>query len=333
METAIQAEKNEPSSIAKNIASVLRYGKEDPYGEIVTEESLNNINIDLLKNYHKNYFRPNVAYLVIVGDINIKEAKKQAKKYFGTWKRADVPKQQYSNWPSYDTPKVAIANRDGSNQSVILVTHTVPLTPGHPDAIKATVMNQILGGGSFNTRLFQNLREDKAYTYGSYSRLSTDKRIGYFSASAQVRTSVTDSALNEIIYEINRMQKELVSDNDLQLIKNMMTGSLSRSLEDPQTIANFALNIERYNLPSDYYHTYLEQVAAVTAEDVKQMAIKYLKPEQAIIIAVGQADKIEESMRSFSPEGKVTRYDYYGNEVKGTIEVTDKTAIEINHDN
>ena len=329
METGIQAQKNEPSAIANNIASVLRYGKEDPYGEVVSEENLANITINHLKNHHQTYFRPNVAYLVIVGDIDVKEAKKQAKKYFGKWEKAEVPEHKYTSWPAYEAPKVAIANRDGSNQSTIMVTHTLPMTPGHPNAIKASVMNQILGGGSFNTRLFQNLREDKAYTYGAYSRLSTDKRIGNFSASAQVRTSVTDSALHEILYEMNRMQTELVPADDLELIKNMMTGSFSRSLEDPQTIARFALNIERYGLPADYYRTYLEKVAAVTAEDIKTMANEYLNPEQAIILAVGEADKIEEVMRGFSPSGEVTRYDYYGHEVTGAVEVADITAREV----
>jgi zinc protease len=329
METAIQAEKNEPSAIANNIASVLRYGPEDPYGEIVSEKNLANITTHHLKTYHQTYFRPNVAYLVIVGDINVKEAKKQANKYFGKWEKAEVPQHQYTNWPAYEAPKVAIANRDGANQSTIMVTHTIPMTPGHPNAIKASVMNQILGGGSFNTRLFQNLREDKAYTYGAYSRLSSDKRIGYFSASAQVRTSVTDSAIHEILYEMERMQTELVPADDLELIKNMMTGNFSRSLEDPQTIANFALNIERYNLPADYYRTYLEKVAAVSAEDVMAMAKEYLNPEKAVILAVGEADKIEAVMRGFSPVGDVTRYDFYGHEVSGAVEVTDISAEDV----
>jgi predicted Zn-dependent peptidase len=329
METAIQAEKNEPSAIANNIASVLRYGPEDPYGEVVSEKNLTNITTHHLKTYHQTYFRPNVAYLVIVGDINVKEAKKQANKYFGQWEKAEVPQHQYTNWPAYEAPKVAIANRDGANQSTIMVTHTIPMTPGHPNAIKASVMNQILGGGSFNTRLFQNLREDKAYTYGAYSRLSSDKRIGYFSASAQVRTSVTDSAIHEILYEMERMQTELVPAEDLELIKNMMTGNFSRSLEDPQTIANFALNIERYNLPADYYRTYLEKVAAVSAEDVMAMAKEYLNPEKAVILAVGEADKIEAVMRGFSPVGDVTRYDFYGHEVSGAVEVTDISAVDV----
>ncbi|WP_227625527.1 insulinase family protein [Geofilum rubicundum] len=128
---------------------------------------------------------------------------------------------------------------------------------------------------------------------------------------------------------MERMQTELVPAEDLELIKNMMTGSFSRSLEDPQTIANFALNIERYDLPADYYRTYLEKVAAVTAEDVMAMAKEYLNPEQAIILAVGEADKIEEVMRGFSPASEVTRYDYYGHEVSGAVAVSDITAEEV----
>ena len=329
MKTALQAEKDDPGSIAGNVSKTLRYGINDPYGELITEQTLDNITVDKLKTYHHTYFRPNVAYLVIVGDITLKEAKSQAKNYFGKWENASVPKNYFELPKAYEQPKVAVANKDGANQSTIQVTHIVHLTPGHPDAIKASVMNQILGGGSFNARLFQNLREDKAFTYGAYSSLSTDKRIGAFSASAQVRTSVTDSALTEILYEMNRMRNELVPDEDLQLVKNMMNGSFSRSLEDPQTIARFALNIERYNLPADYYTTYLEKLAAVTAEDVKAMANKYLKPDQAIILAVGDVAKITDKMKAFSPKGEVTQYDFYGKEVVKTDAPADVTAEAI----
>lgn len=315
MNTAIQADKDDPGTIARNVAQTLRFGANDPYGELITEKTLENITVDKLKNYHQSYFRPNVAYLVIVGDITLKEAQAQAKKYFGKWKKAPVPKNFFELPKSYEQPKVAIANKDGANQSTIQVTHIVNLTPGHPDAIKASVMNQILGGGSFNARLFQNLREDKAFTYGAYSSLNTDKRIGSFTASSQVRTSVTDSALNEILYEMRRMRNELVAEEDLELVKNMMNGSFSRSLEDPQTIARFALNIERYKLPADYYSTYLEKLAAVTAKDVKEMANKYLKPDNAIILAVGDVSQIAEPMKAFSPKGEVTQYDFYGREV------------------
>ncbi len=315
MISALQANKDNPDAIAGNVSKVLLYGINDPYGELTTETTLEKITREKLIDYHKKYFKPNVAYLVIVGDITLKEAQAQAKKYFGKWKKGDVPKNFFSLPKSYDQPKVVIANKDGANQSTIRVTHTANITPGHPDAIKASVMNQILGGGSFNARLFQNLREKNAFTYGAYSTLNTDKRIGQFTASSQVRTSVTDSALTEILNEMKRIRTELVAKQDLELVKNMMNGSFSRSLEDPQTIARFALNIERYKLPADYYSTYLEKLAAVTAEDVKEMANKYLLPNNAVILAVGDVPKIKDPMKKFSQKGEVTEYDYYGKEV------------------
>ena len=331
MKSALQINKDHASAIADNVRKILLYGINDPYGEIMTEETLDNITVEALKNYHDLYFRPNVAYLVIVGDITVKEAKKQAEKYFGKWEKKDVPKHAYENPTQYQAPKVAIANKDGAAQSSIIVTHTINLTPGHPDEIKTTVMNQILGGGSFSAKLFQNLREDKAFTYGAYSYINTDKRIGNFKANTEVRTSVTDSAIYEILKEINIMRNELVNIDDLELTKSMINGNFSMSLEDPQTIARFALNIERYNLPADYYQTYLEKLAAVTAQDVKDMAIKYLRPDNAIILAVGDVSSIREPMKAFSPTGEVTEYNYYGKEVVFTgipAGVTPKSVIQ-----
>ncbi len=333
--TAIQSQKEEPRAIAENVAGLLVYGQDDPYGEIMTEETLDNVTVDLCRNYYNTYFRPNEAYLVIVGDISGKEAKKQAKKYFGSWEKGTVPENVFPYPESYNEPRVAIANKDGANQSTVMVTHEVNLTPGHPDAIKARVMNQVLGGGSFNARLFQNLREDKGYTYGAYSRLQSDERVGRFSASADVRTSVTDSAITEILHEIDRMRQEPIDDETLRLVKNVISGDFGRSLEDPQTVARFALNIERYNLPEDYYETYLQKVEEVTRKEVMATAEEYLKPGQTVILAVGNASAIEENMQVFSPSQTVTQYDYYGNVVdkkamSGDISADDvlKTYIE-----
>lgn len=314
--TGIQANKEEPSVIAQNIAGKLIYGQNDPYGEIVSEATLDNISTQDCRSYYNSYFRPNTAYLVIVGDISAKEAKKQARKYFGDWEKAAVPQNIFPYPEAKKEPVVAISNKEGANQSTILVAHEVNLTPGHPDIPRARVMNSILGGGSFNARLFQNLREDKAYTYGAYSSLESDERVGSFMASAQVRTSVTDSALTEILNEMERIRTEPVSDEELQLVKNSITGNFGRALEDPQTVARFALNIERYDLPKDYYETYLQRIAEVTKEDVLKAAQKYLKPENAVIMAVGNASDITDKMKAFSPSQKVTLYNYYGNVVE-----------------
>jgi hypothetical protein len=329
MLTGLKSQKDDPQAIASNIKNVLRHGKNHPYGEILTEESVKAITVDDLKSYYETYFRPNVAYLVIVGDISLKEAKKQVKKHFAQWEAKEVPTHKYEYPQGFDVPKVVVANKDGSTQSTISLSYNVDLQPGCPDDIKARVMNSILGGGSFSARLFQNLREDKAFTYGAYSSLSSDELVGTFNAGANVRTSVTDSAFTEIIYEMERMRTELVDEEDLQLVKNALTGSFSRSLEDPATVARFALNIQKYNLPEDYYETYLERLNAVTAEDVKAMAQKYLTPDNALILAVGDVPNMKTSLAKFAKDGKVEMYDFYGNVVKAMPLPADLTAEKV----
>ncbi|NQU88474.1 MAG: insulinase family protein [Mariniphaga sp.] len=314
--SGIQTAKNDGNSIANNINTTITYGKNHPYGEIISEKTIESISIEQCKDYYNTYFKPNVAYLIIVGDINLKEAKKQATNYFGKWEKGDVPVHSYDFPKLNNSPRVVIGNRDGAVQSVIMVSFPIDFKPGNPDAIKASVMNTILGGGGTSTRINANLREDKAYTYGAYSRLSSDKLVGSFNASGDVKGEATDSAMYELLYEIKRMVDEPVEKTTLDQVKNKMNGSFARSLEQPSTIARFALNIERYNLPKDYYATYLEELSKVSVSDVQEMAKKYLKTDNANIIAVGDAAQLSKTMARFSEDGKVEQFDYYGNPVK-----------------
>ena len=327
--TGLQSQKTEPRAIAANVSGVLLYGKDHPYGEVVSEETLKNITVNDCKNYYKTYFHPNVAYLVMVGDITLKEAKKQANKYFSDWKPGDVPKHKYDFPKGYDSPKVVVANKDGAKQSVIEVTYTVNLKPGEKDVMPAGVMNEILGGGGFSSRLFQNLREDKGYTYGAYSSLRSNKLAGRFTATASVRNAVTDSALVEMLKEMNKIRDEKVPEEDLNITKNIIAGNFARSLENPQTIARFALNTAIYDLPADYYKTYLQRLAAVNADDVQAMAKKYILPEHAVILAVGDVSQIKDKMKHLSPTGKVDQYDFYGNEVKESAVPAGLTAKQV----
>ena len=162
----------------------MRYGKNHPYGEVMSEQTIEAITIDDCKNYYHTFFRPNVAYLVIVGDITLAEAKTQVNAHFKKWKKATVPSYKYDKPATYASPKVALSNKDAANQSSIQLTYTIDLTPNNPDVIKAKVMNEVLGGGTFSARLLTNLREDKAYTYGAYSSLKNDELVGYFAATS-----------------------------------------------------------------------------------------------------------------------------------------------------
>lgn len=309
--SGLQAAKENPNAIAQNVVNRLTYGKDHPYGDIETEETISNVKLEDIKNYFATYWKPNNAFLVFVGDIAPAEAQKLATQYFGAWKSGEVPK------PTYQTPHppaktyIALVDRPSSVQSVITFAAPVPLKPGTPDVIPASVMNNILGAGS-TSRLFMNLREKYGFTYGAYSSLNSDRLVGSFTASASVRNEKTDSAVGQFLHEFNRIRTEELSATEVANMKNYLSGSFARSLESPGTIANFALNIARYNLPADYYQNYLKNLAATTPQSVQGVAKKYVLPENMHVVIVGHAKEIAEDLKKY---GDVKYFNVYGQEV------------------
>ncbi len=322
--SGLASQKEDPDAISSNVSSVLVYGKDHPYGEIVTEETIENITLEECKQYYKNYFQPNMAYLVVVGDVTPDEAKSMVKERFSDWKsNGKVKKETFKKPTAPSEPNMVFVNKSGAVQSVINVTYPVDMKPGAPDAIKASLMNSMYGG-FFGSYLNQNLREDKAYTYGARSSLRPDKEIGKFAAGASVRNEVTDSALVQLFLEMDNIRNKELTDENLSLVKNVLSGNFARSLEKPQTIARFALNTAKYDLPADYYETYLEKVDAVTKQDIMDMAKKYIRPENAHIVVVGSKDDVADKLTQFAPDGVVHFYDNYGNEIKmDDIEIPD----------
>lgn len=307
-----QTEKDDPDAIARNVRRVLLYGKNHPYGELTTEESLKNITLDDVKAYYKTYIKPNVAYLAVVGDINVKEAKTLVEKYFGDWKKGEVPTHTYEMPAVPKTMQVVLVNKPGAVQSVISAFNTLDLKPGSEDDIKANITNGILGGG-FISKLNLNLREAHSYTYGARSNISSDELIGNFNASAKVRNEVTDSALVEMMKEIMNMRNGNVTEEELQTIKNYRTGTFAIGLENAQTKARFAINIEKYGLDKAYYENYLKNVAAVSLEDVNAISKKYINPMNGYILVVGNKEEVADKVKGFSPTGKITYLDINGN--------------------
>jgi len=177
--SGLAANKDSPGAIAGNLNQKLVYGGNHPYGEIQTEETTNNITVEDLKSYHQKFFKPNISYLAIVGDVNPKVIKKMVKKYFGSWESGEVEKPTYEMPSTPEKNIVGLVNRSNSVQSTINITYPVHLMIGSDDEIKVRVMNQILGGG-FSGKLNMNLREDKGFTYGSRSSLSYYIDIGIF---------------------------------------------------------------------------------------------------------------------------------------------------------
>jgi predicted Zn-dependent peptidase len=310
--SGLEASKNEPSAISDRIGKLLVYSPTHPYGESMTEKTVKNITIEQCRAFYQGFFRPQIAYMAVVGDITTAEAKELLTKYFSKWEKQEVPEMVFPmpEMPAHNV--VALVDRPDAVQTTLSISYPVEYKPGNPDAIKARVANTILGGGTF--RLYNNLREEKAYTYGAYSRLSADKLAGKFEVSTEIRNSVTDSAINEILFEMKRLREESVPQAELDLVKNYLTGSFALSLEQPQTVANFAINTARYGLSADYYVNYLKNLAAVTSDDVNEMAIKYIKPENTYILAVGKASEIAGKLRQFTGGNPIRYFDYEGKE-------------------
>lgn len=309
--SGLESAKDDPNTIANNVGDVLTFGKDHPYGEVTSEASILNISVDDCKSYYNVYFKPNISYLVFVGDINRTEAEKFTKQYFASWQKGIQPMIKIGAPAVPTETTLAFVNKPGAVQSVININYPVDYAPNSPDNLKIKVMNTLLGG-FFRSRINDNLRETRGYTYGAGSSLSSDKYVGSFSTYGSYRNEVSDSALTQILFEMNRMITDKVGDEELSLVKNVMSGNFARSLESPQTIAQFALNTSLYGLPKDYYQNYLQNLSKVTADDVFAMAKKYIHPDKANILIVGNKSAIADKFTSFSKNGTISYYDYYG---------------------
>lgn len=302
--SGLAAGKDDPNNISSRVTNAVLYGKNHPFGELETEVTIGNVEVGDIQNYYNTYFKPNIAYLAIVGDITKADAERLVKAHFGNWKKGEVPTHTWPAVQQLDGNKVILVDRPTSVQSVINVAYPIDLQYNSPDRIPSSLLSYILGGGA-SSRLFLKLREDKGYTYGAYSSLSPNKLIGNFSASASVRTEVTDSAAYEILSEMNRLDKNTISEEELTEAKAYLTGSFGRSLESPSTIASFALNSEIQKLPKDYYKNYLKNLDAVSVAELNKLAPKYIKPNNSYLIVVGNASEFKDKLSQF---GEVIHY-------------------------
>jgi predicted Zn-dependent peptidase len=312
--SGLEAGKTDPKSMAANMRSRVLYPADHPYGDVVTEETVKSITVADCKKHYNTYFKPNKALMAIVGDITTKEAKKLVKKYFGEWEAAEVPGHKYEMPAKMEGKRVVLANKDAAPQSLVRIYNSFELKKGNPDEIPAKVMNSMLGRG-FSGLLMKNLREDKAYTYGAGSRFYSDRLVGGFYTSSEVKAEVTDSALMQMVVELDRIRDTKLTQDHLNMTKATMAGDFARSLEDPGTIAQFAMSIERYNLPADYYATYLEKLDKVSLEDVQAMAQKYIDPNNAVYLVVGDK-KYKTQLAKLDSDGVVEEFDYKGDVVK-----------------
>ena len=304
------------TTAARRVENLLAYGKDHPYGEYVSKESVERVKLADVDAFYKRYFLPNNAYLVIVGDVDAGDLKKQVKKLFGKWKKKNLSTDPIPDVTNVSTTQIDFVNMPNAVQTEVTVQNTVSLRKKDADYFPLLIANGILGGGG-EARLFLNLREDKGYTYGSYSSMGNNKyTASRFRASASVRNAVVDSAVVELLYEIDRMKKEVVSDDELNRAKAKYVGSFVRAVEQPSTVAAYALEIETEGLPDDFYTTYLESVNNVTKEDIQRVAQKYFLVDQARIVVTGKASEVLDNLEKVQfneSDISVSYYDKYGN--------------------
>jgi len=304
------------TTAARRVENLLAYGKDHPYGEYVSKESVERVKLADVDAFYKRYFLPNNAYLVIVGDVDAGDLKKQVKKLFGKWKKKNLSTDPIPDVTNVSTTQIDFVNMPNAVQTEVTVQNTVSLRKKDADYFPLLIANGILGGGG-EARLFLNLREDKGYTYGSYSSMGNNKyTASRFRASASVRNAVVDSAVVELLYEIDRMKKEVVSDEELNRAKAKYVGSFVRAVEQPSTVAAYALEIETEGLPDDFYTTYLESVNNVTKEDIQRVAQKYFLVDQARVVVTGKASEVLDNLEKVQfneSDISVSYYDKYGN--------------------
>lgn len=309
----LMIQRSSPQFLADEQFSKAIYGDHPAALASTPAESIKKLNTKDLAAFHSTFYRPNNAMLTVVGDVTMKSVLPVIEKAFGDWQKADVPPTTIPAVPVQSAARIFLIDRPGSVQTVIELG-TLGIERTSPDYFAVLLANRVLGGGPTG-RLFLNLREDKGYTYGAYSSFGGSKYRGTWTASSEVRTDVTEGAMKEFMNELNRLRTEPVTAEELENAKRAIVGSFALSLESPTSLLANIVTQKLYNLPADYWDTYPQKVAAVTAADVQRVAQQYLDKEHLQVVAVGDASKARDVLAKY---GIVQVYDADGKLIGGS---------------
>lgn len=329
----IKSGANSAEAIAGRVRSALVYGTDHPAGEFATEESINNVTIADVEQFYQNHFKPQDAYMVISGDIKPKDAKKLVKKHFNKWGKGAATTYEYPDVNDVASTEINFVDVPNAVQTELAIYNISELKMNDPDYYAALVANYIYGG-SFGSYLNMNLREANGFTYGARSSVGAGNNYkSTFRASTKVRNEVTDSAIVETLKELRRIRTEDVDDEMLSTAKAQFLGDFIMSSENKRTVANRTITIETRDLPKDFYQNYIANINAVTKEDVKRVANKYMKIDNLRIILVGKASDVLESVETMEFDGKtfpIKFYDKFANptERPSTIAIPEGTTAE-----
>ncbi|KAA3611108.1 MAG: insulinase family protein [Calditrichaeota bacterium] len=290
---------NQRLRIADNAGSIAHekfaeeiYGK-TRYGIPVSGNSrqIKQFSQDDVLSFYKKAYQPQNATLIIVGDLTTAEAKKLAEENFGKWQNTVLYKITEPQFSLNEQQKLFLVHKENAQQAEIRIGH-LGVDRSNPDYFSVALLNQILGG-YFLSRINLNLREDKGYTYGVSSRFITRKALGVFMVNTAVETKFAIDSVKEIIKEIENIQQEMVSDEELEQAKGYLAGIFPLAFESGSQIAAGLSNITVFNLEDDYYRTYRDKIAAVTKEQVWEAAKKYLHPQKLSIVVCTDKNHVE----------------------------------------
>ncbi len=260
------------------------FGSKHPYGKSVNQAIIENITSEAVREFYAKQISGKLFTIFLSGSFSEEEIK-GLNEVFGQM-LASSPEKLEEKFP--ESPKVGenlLVNRPENLQSSIRLGRRL-FNRSHPDFFKFIVTNTIFGG-YFGSRLMKNIREEKGFTYGISSSLIPQKEGGYIIIGTDVKKEFTQQTIDEIHKEIVRLQTEQISENELETAKNYMIGSFVGSLNTPFEVADRQKVIILENLPADFYQNYIQQVNAVSAEDVMQIANNYLKTEELCEVVVG----------------------------------------------
>ena len=295
--TSLMQMHDQPTAIASAAFNKILFGKDHPYGRITSENEINGYSVGDMKSFYKKYSTANNSFIIVVGDIKKEELKKKLENNFGKWQKGNV-KQVKINEPAQVANRIVyLIDKPGAAQSVINIGR-IGTSRLSPDYNPVVVMNTLLGG-SFTSRLNQNLREKHGYTYGASSRFMFRPAPGSFIAASSVQTEVTDKALTEFFNELNGIREPL-TDADLNRAKNLVALSYPGNFQSVSEIAGQLEDMMLYNLPSNYFGNFVSNILSVKETEVNGAAKKYIVPDQMIVVVVGDKAKIEEGIKNLN---------------------------------
>ena len=296
--SALALELSQPASVAGRAFAAELYGRH-PYGRSATRESYQRITRDDVTQFAGQRLRPAGALLVVAGDVTEPQARELVHQAFAEWHGAPPRPAAPPAPPAKAATDILLVHRPGSAQSHIVLGNTT-IGPTDPTYYAARVVTQVLGGGA-DARLFQILREQKGWTYGAYASLQRYRGLGYWDATAEVRTDVTDSALIELLTQVDRVRTTTIPDSELAAAKGYLVGSFPRTIETANQVASQVATAKLLGLGDDYLRQYRERLSAVTAPAAQAAAARLYRRRALTIVVVGDAARLADRLQPIAP--------------------------------